>query len=192
MLSHSTAWEYVIRNKRPVLILEDDAVLSVKANDLVQELFRLENVDLVNLEGHVSPKRLGLKKHTVLVAGFSLSRIYRERSGAAAYVIWPEAAKKMLAFTERLSPLADAAHALCPEINRYQLEPAAAIQAAWHPEHAKFVGGSSVSTAERPHFQTILIKTRGKLIRLYCSWMISQNLARGLGKSTKRIVPFKP
>lgn len=191
LLSHRRAWSKVVAANRPHLVLEDDVVLSQQTRKLLSELYLLENVDIVNLECHAKPKRLGRKQYTVLVPGYTLSQIYRDRSGAAGYIIWPRGAEKLLAYTERLSPLADAALALTPGVVRYQLEPAAAIQGHLLPRYSSALGQSTITEDTRPRFSNLKDLLRGKLIRLGASWTILRNLISGFGKTSSRLVKFR-
>ena len=62
------------------------------------------------------------------VAGHRLLRLYQDRSGAAAYLLWPAGAKKLLNNASRAAGLADAVICRAYELLSYQLEPAGAVQ----------------------------------------------------------------
>ena len=60
---------------------------------------------------------------------FSLRRLYQDRTGAAAYVLYPEGAHKLLQKARRHGPgLADAFISSSYELNAWQVVPAGAIQ----------------------------------------------------------------
>lgn len=128
-LSHRRAWDRVAHEGRPRLILEDDAILAPSLAPLLAELLGRRDLDYVTLETYVHPKRLSPRAETLATPPYRLARLYRDRGGAAAYLLWPAGAAKLLRATERVLPLADSAIDLAPGLRRHQAEPAAAIQA---------------------------------------------------------------
>src|SRR5690606_4095754 len=50
-LSHKKAWEYVINYNKPMLIIEDDAVLASNTKEILNEIeqHQFSDVDLINL-----------------------------------------------------------------------------------------------------------------------------------------------
>ncbi|MCY1126048.1 glycosyltransferase family 25 protein [Frigidibacter sp. RF13] len=135
-LSHRRAWAEVVAGGRPRLILEDDAVLSPSLPALLAELIDRPATEYVTLETYVHPKLLSRKKEPLGAEGFAISRLYRDRGGAAAYLLWPDGARRLLAATKTVLPLADAAIDLAPGLVRHQIEPAAARQAQFLPAPA--------------------------------------------------------
>ena len=84
--------------------------------------------DCVNLETRARKKRVS-KKKSHLWDNFYLSKLIQDKSGAAAYVLWPSGAKHLLKWVSKHGVgLADATIALGPSWNHGQVEPAAAIQ----------------------------------------------------------------
>lgn len=128
-LSHKAAWRYVLNTDKPWLILEDDALLSRKTADILAALILLANeVDYVNLETRHRRKWIS-KKAFNLIDGYELRRLYQDRTGAAAYVLFPSGARKLLNRTEYSAPaLADAFLCRSYDLNARQMYPAAAIQ----------------------------------------------------------------
>ncbi|WP_066566366.1 glycosyltransferase family 25 protein [Snodgrassella sp. CFCC 13594] len=128
-LSHQAAWQKVADDGHPYLILEDDALLSRQLPQLLQALS--ENIwqaDYVTLEARNRKKLLG-KQSFDLIDGNRLYRLYQDRSGAAAYVLYPQGARKLLIKTaQEEAALADAFLCRAYELNAYQIYPAAAIQ----------------------------------------------------------------
>lgn len=127
-LSHAKAWKIVLESNRPYLVLEDDALLCSKTGTILQTLESYQNYDCVNLETRGRRKTVS-KKKTPLIEDFKLSKLIQDKSGAAAYVLWPSGAKRLLQWIEtRGLGLADAILAAGPRLRHGQVEPAAAIQ----------------------------------------------------------------
>lgn len=127
-LSHTKAWQIVVDSNCPHLILEDDALLCSKASTILHALEAYQNYDCVNLETRGRRKTVS-KKKTPLIEDFKISKLIQNKSGAAAYVLWPDGAKKLLNWVEtRGLGLADAIIAAGPNLLHGQIEPAAALQ----------------------------------------------------------------
>lgn len=128
-LSHKRAWQFVLETRRPWLILEDDALLSRKISDILNVLTdKAIEIDYINLETRHRRKWID-KKVVELVGEYQLRRLYQDRNGSAAYILFPSGAEKLLNRAERSSPaLADAFISQSYELNAWQIFPAAAIQ----------------------------------------------------------------
>ncbi|MFD2236247.1 glycosyltransferase family 25 protein [Aureimonas populi] len=107
-LSHHALWERIVEEGRPALILEDDAVLSPRILDALAAAEALEGVDLLNFEDF--GKRRFVARHGARPLGPGLSRIrlYRDKAGSAAYLLWPSGARKLLLRAEKGAAPADA------------------------------------------------------------------------------------
>lgn len=127
LLSHRNAWEITLASNRPCLILEDDAVLSPDIAALLKALESLPGMDHVTLEFRHRKKLLG-RQSDPLWPGRTLRRLYLDRTGAAAYVLWPSGAQKLLKLADVRCGLADGLICECPGLKSYQIEPAAAFQ----------------------------------------------------------------
>ena len=128
-LSHQAAWQHVADTSQPWLILEDDALLSRQVPDLLAALsVNPQQADLITLETRNRKKLIGRGAYPVGVH-FSLRRLYQDRTGAAAYVLYPEGAHKLLQKARRHGPgLADAFISSSYELSAWQVVPAGAIQ----------------------------------------------------------------
>ncbi|MCO6504940.1 MAG: glycosyltransferase family 25 protein [Snodgrassella sp.] len=130
-LSHKAAWKFVLDTDKPWLILEDDAFLAKNVNLILPELLDKQknfDIDYVTLETRNRRKWIG-KKSYHLVSDYQMRRLYQDRSGAAAYVLFPSGARKLLSKAQNSSPaLADAFLCRSYELNAWQIYPAAAIQ----------------------------------------------------------------
>lgn len=164
-LSHKKAWQYVYDNNLPTLILEDDALLSVHTKRLLKSLSKQESCDLVTLEVRGRAKIVAKKETQIRLTKHKLFQLFQDRTGAAAYILWPSGAEKLLNKVNRSAPaLADAFISSCYSLASFQIEPAAAIQLDQCHEYnikSDIITYSTVSSKNRPkikkhHFKTYL------------------------------------
>ena len=127
-LSHLRAWSRVIALNSPCLILEDDACLSLRLPEFLLLAEGLDGIDHLSLEIHCKPKWLGVSRH--IRAGLGIARLYQDRAGAAAYILWPSGAQYLVqkANTGPIA-LADAFIANDRHLKSFQADPVMAIQA---------------------------------------------------------------
>lgn len=126
--SHRTAWKKVIAANKPMLILEDDVLLSKSITQLLPALEMELNADLINLENR-GRKKFVAKKGKTTVCDSQILRLYQDRTGAASYILWPSGAKKLIECEQKKGiALADAHITACHTLQSYQIEPAVAIQ----------------------------------------------------------------
>lgn len=116
--SHRLAWGQV--KDEPVLILEDDALLSVRTADFLHKIKDMTGVD------HLSLETRGRRKLLDRAAG-GVWPMHQDRTGAAAYVVWPRGARALIARAETVAAPADA---LISEtsMQSHQAVPAMAVQ----------------------------------------------------------------
>jgi len=126
--SHRHAWNRVIQSNKPVLILEDDALLSKCIPSLLKDLSDRKNTDLINLENRGRKKFIS-RSGEAIICGSKLLKLYQDRTGAAGYILWPSGAKKLIQCEKRKGiALADAHITACNNLNCYQVEPSPIIQ----------------------------------------------------------------
>ena len=126
--SHRSAWQNIIDNNKPALILEDDALLSKHSSDVLESLAVLTDTDFVQLEIR-NRKKLIAKGGIKITPQHKLHRLYLDRTGAAGYVLWPTGAKKLIEHENKHGiGLADAHITACYDLVGYQVEPAIIIQ----------------------------------------------------------------
>ena len=126
--SHRSVWNIIIKNKKPALILEDDAILSMHLPKILDCLNKFSNIDLINLENR-SRKKFVSKSYTTIVCNSKLLRLYQDRTGAAGYILWPSGAKKLIKFEiNKGIGLADAHITSCHSLKSFQVEPSPIIQ----------------------------------------------------------------
>jgi glycosyl transferase family 25 len=126
--SHRSAWEMVIKSRKPALILEDDVMLSRCVPELLDNLNDINNSDLINLENR-SRKKFVSRSHIDIDCNSKLLRLYQDRTGAAGYILWPSGAKKLIQLEKNSGiGLADAHITACHTLQAYQVEPSPIIQ----------------------------------------------------------------
>ena len=128
LLSHRSAWHRVIALGVPTLVLEDDAWLMPNAVPLLLQAERLPGLEHLSLETRGRMKLLGAP-HPKLP---TVRRLWLDRTGAAAYLLWPEGARKLVDRSSQVAALADAVL-----VAHYGLAPPIPIN-------------SAISNAERP------------------------------------------
>lgn len=119
--SHRTAWVQVASGSAPMLILEDDALLMDRTPAILAQIASLPGLDHVTLETRGRRKLLSRRPHDRA----PIRRLWQDRTGAAAYVLWPDGAAKLL---NRPAGLADAVICAATEMQSWQADPALAIQ----------------------------------------------------------------
>lgn len=123
LASHCAAWERVRTSDAPCLILEDDAFLALETHAFLRETEDEKGLDHVTLEARSRKKLVG-RRHPNL----PIRRLYQDRTGAAAYVLWPSGAEKLLSRAATRPGLADAVIAAAYEMDSWQADPALAVQ----------------------------------------------------------------
>lgn len=145
-MSHQQAWQRVVSLNEPALILEDDACLSSKVGELLTHIQSQTQIDHLSLEVRWRSKWLGKPVQLQTPSGLAISRLYQDRAGAAAYVLWPSGAKTLLVKAQKQGPaLADAFMANEHQWRSFQAEPALAIQSDVASYHGVFVALQTTS-----------------------------------------------
>ncbi|BAS67678.1 MAG: hypothetical protein DSY43_03810 [Gammaproteobacteria bacterium] len=125
--SHQKLWTKIAEGNQPALILEDDVALSKYTPNILKELEKRTNLEMVNLE--VFEKKKTIAKISQTIGNHQLFCLYQDKAGAAAYVLYPKGAKKLLQHQQKHGiALADAHLHNCPSLQSYQIEPACAVQ----------------------------------------------------------------
>lgn len=192
-LSHQRAWEQVIANNHPMLILEDDALLSKHTAELLDALATADiaqSVDHITLEIRNRKKLMGNNRHAV-TSFFELAQLYQDRVGAAAYVLYPSGAKKLLEKSKTHAvALADAFICSHYGLNSYQVIPAAAIQSDQCEFYQiaiseKFPSTIYKSAYDKPQPIGFFAKTRFKLRRIVSQLRMGLRQLSVAGKSSR-------
>ena len=126
LLSHGLAWDWVIDNG-PALIVEDDAVLSHILPEILQNLEMITEIDFLSLE--VRGRRKLLARQSIPVGhGVASHRLYLDKIGSAAYVLWPNGAKKLAKRAAKGAVSLDGIAQWATKVDCYQIDPACAVQ----------------------------------------------------------------
>jgi len=164
--SHRSAWDRVIKSRKPALILEDDAILSIFLPELLDSLNKIKSTDLINLENR-GRKKFVSRSYVDIVCNSKLLRLYQDRTGAAGYILWPSGANKLIQLEKNSGiGLADAHITSCHSLKAYQVEPAPIIQLDQCKEYgvtnsyANVISKSTVSTSDNYRGGTYFILKR--------------------------------
>jgi glycosyl transferase family 25 len=126
-MSHRKIWQKILEEERPALVLEDDAYVCDDLPMLLDQLSKIE-VDYVNMETRGRKKILAARVERT-IGSYNLRRLYYGGTGAAAYVLWPSGAAKLLQKERQQGiALADAQICRTSMTSAWQLDAAAAIQ----------------------------------------------------------------
>ena len=112
--SHRNAWRRVLENGANTLILEDDAVLSKNLSVFLRQFEDDNSFDHITLETRGRLKLIGKTINS------GICRLYLDRCGAAAYILSPKGASKLLDQYMNETALADAAIALAHNLKSYR------------------------------------------------------------------------
>ena len=122
--SHMAAWRRVIALDTPCLVLEDDALLAEETPGFLARVAGLAGID------HISLETRGRKKLTARTPDprAPMRRMWQDRTGSAAYVLFPKGAQLLLAHTQRAGGPSDAVISGTYALNSFQADPALCIQ----------------------------------------------------------------
>lgn len=123
MASHWAAWERVLTLNESCLILEDDAVLASDLPDFLSRIAARDDIDHLTLETRGRKKMVGRTLHAP-----GIRRLVQDRTGSAAYVLFPSGARKLLQRTRRQPAPSDAAISGTYALRSYQADPALSVQ----------------------------------------------------------------
>jgi glycosyl transferase family 25 len=122
--SHMACWQKVSAAGVPMLIVEDDAMLSTALPPLLPRIETTAGIEHLSLETRGRKKLLSRLTHP----GLPIRRMFQDRTGSAAYILFPNGADRLLAQTARVAAPSDAAIAGCPGLISWQADPALALQ----------------------------------------------------------------
>ncbi|UWQ95350.1 glycosyltransferase family 25 protein [Rhodobacteraceae bacterium M385] len=124
LASHRAAWERVLAEGAPMLICEDDAVLHDDTPDFLHQIEALPEAELVTLETRGRRKLIARAPHMQA----PMHRLWQDRTGAAAYVLRPSGARKLLDRVAQAPGLADGMICAAYDVTAWQAVPALAVQ----------------------------------------------------------------
>jgi len=193
LFSHMSAWAFCAETNRPALILEDDAFLSDRLPAFLSELERKGPRNIINLETRgagkwVSAKPLPWPTH----CGVSLYSLYIDRGGAAGYVMWPEAARKLLERSRNYAAPADAFIDLSG-VARFQAEPALVSPLYQAKDENRRVAPAFTSTNPKPSRvfrHSLILRPRFKARRLAGYISMTARKIGTIGVGVRRRIDF--
>lgn len=173
-LSHVAVWRNIAMQTDPVLVLEDDAILSKRLPEFLEQATKIQDIDHLNLEVHYKKKWLGPRRE--IGGGFTIAQLHLDRAGAAAYILWPAGAKILLARVDKGEvALADAFIAEQQSWRSYQADPVQALQAEVAPTHrvrTAFQTSSTIQAYDARDNLTAAAYWELKRRRLRAQWQI--------------------
>lgn len=122
--SHMAAWARVVALGEPCIVLEDDAVLAADLPAFLEAVGTLSGVEHISLETRSRKKLVGRNAHPQA----PIRRLYQDRTGSAAYVIWASGARKLLAHATLAGAPSDALISSTYAMASWQADPALAVQ----------------------------------------------------------------
>ena len=129
-LSHQRVWQRIAASNGPAVVLEDDVILADHWVSAVEALSQLQGLNFINLEA-VGKKQLGESR---ICGSLTIQRLHLNSSGAGAYLVWPQAAQRLVQRAEQYgAALADAFINEARELHVWQLVPAIGIQQCMLP-----------------------------------------------------------
>ena len=153
--SHYSVWEKISQSNEPVLVLEDDALISCSIKKISSKIKNIQNVDLLNLENR-DRKKIISKKPEIIIENLRIHKLLHDTTGAAGYILWPSGAKKLLAYKKKKGvSLADAHIYSCDSLSKFQIEPSILLQLDMTPNYGLYnqyftdFMSSTVSSKER-------------------------------------------
>lgn len=159
-LSHHALWEEAARAEAPLLVLEDDAVLSRRLAQALPYLARFAEAEFVNLETF-DRRRFVARRALELAPGLAVRRVFRDKSGSAAYVLRPDGARKLLARARRGAAPVDAFLHGLETLVSWQSEPALAIQAHLWERRAGRAPIDAATSIQTPRARLPLTRANG-------------------------------
>ena len=122
--SHIACWQRVIAEGQPMLILEDDAMLSSDLPALLPRIETTAGIEHLGLETRGRKKLISRLQHP----GLPIRRMFQDRTGSAAYILFPKGALRLITQTATVAAPSDAAISGCPGLISWQADPALAVQ----------------------------------------------------------------
>lgn len=183
LLSHRSAWQRVAGEGQPMLVLEDDALLAAQVPSFVAQAGRLPGIDHITLEVRARAKLVARRGWP----GLAARRLYQDRTGAAAYLLWPSGAEKLLARSRKRPAIADSVICANYKLTSLQADPALAIQIDLC-EHYRL--GAPIHTTTTIVPLRYALHDRGgfkhRLRRLHAQWRIAQRRVSRCAVATRR------
>ncbi|MBA3448225.1 MAG: glycosyltransferase family 25 protein [Pseudaminobacter sp.] len=194
--SHSRAWRHCADAGRPVLVLEDDVVLSDRLPVWLAELAEMELPGIVNIETRGAEKWVSKKPvATAPDSGVSLYRLYVDRGGSGGYLVQPAVARALLRRAEHSAAPADAFLNLSG-VERLQTEPGLATPLYDAGEPADGFRAAFRTTIRAPskasRLELIVRRPKFKLRRLAGHIAMTARKLKTIGVGVRRAIEICP
>lgn len=172
--SHAAAWRRVCDLGQPCLVLEDDAVLASETPEFLSDAGAITGVDHISLETRARKKLVSRRLHGAL----PMRRLFQDRTGSAASVIYPSGAGKLLAHVARAGGPSDAVISSTYSIISYQADPALSVQLDLCPHYglpqplatASLIDAETKPISEMPASQATAFRMRRVAAQLRMGW----------------------
>jgi glycosyl transferase family 25 len=172
--SHAAAWRRVLDLGRPCLVLEDDAVLASETPEFLTGAEAVAGIDHISLETRARKKLVARRSHGTL----PMRRLYQDRTGSAASVIYPSGARKLLAHVARAGGPSDAVISSTYTLISCQADPALAVQLDLCPHYglpqplatASLIDAETKPLPEMPAAQARAFRMRRIAAQLRMGW----------------------
>lgn len=191
-MSHLNLWRIIAEGNSPAVVLEDDVVLGGQWVDSVELLAKHAQADYICLEAW-GKKIIGIEQR---VGNLKLRRLHLNSAGAAAYLLWPSGARRLLSRYETHGvALADAFINQTTGWQIWQLVPANAVQMNVAPEYGLTTYQHSASLVSRETHasarpSTVCVVFLMKLRRLKGELFKGYSRISSLWIGKRRHVPF--
>ncbi|MCM2502094.1 glycosyltransferase family 25 protein [Aureimonas altamirensis] len=127
-LSHRAAWQRAADAGMPLLVLEDDAVLSPRIPQVLRASEAVGGMEFLNLEDFGKRRFVRRAGARPLIDDVAAVPLARDKAGSAAYIVWPAGARRLLALAASRAAPADAFLHAEAGLFAFVCEPAMAIQ----------------------------------------------------------------
>ncbi len=188
-MSHRHVWALAVKETSPVMIIEDDVVFSPTIKDVLAVLAARSDPWNVIYDLEFAPGRHGISRteywHTKNPE-ISARYIYKNKIGLGAYVLSPQAAKR-LHDAQDIYAMADAYVWTRPWLAPYQIEPAPAVQMIYLENVTNLESSAAHNREIRFENQSYL---KRKLIRLGITLDEARRFIEGLRDIDKRPLKF--
>jgi len=188
LMSHQIAWNIIVKSETPMLVLEDDVLLSQHLPEVLANLKSLNGINYLCVEAKPQLKYVCLKQPPLHITDHKLIKLILDQRCAGAYVLWPSGAELLLQQTTNAAAPADKVLGICFELQSYQLEPAGAVQLCFAPEFGisapfqyqsdVFVSMMSKSYRLKPKYMMRRLKSGiRKLVRVLISQSVGKQIS---------------
>jgi glycosyl transferase, family 25 len=146
-LSHLECWQRCVESNQPTMVFEDDAVIGNVLPHVLTDFLTMipDGPSILSLEFFSTKKRVSKRVADLNNGAGSIYNLAFAGAGAAAYIIWPKAAKLCLEKARKQISLADIFLYSIKGTHLYQIVPALVMQLGVCG-HEGIIGNAASST----------------------------------------------